>query len=148
MGFMNNPYAAYQNTNIKTASQGKLIVLLYEGAIKNMTQAQKCFTAEGKVEAKDIEKFGNYVMKTQDIISELQASLDMEKGGQIATNLMSLYIYFNQELMSANINKDKKKLDFVLNMMTQLSAAWNQAANSQANDTVNSGVAAGLNIQG
>ena len=113
-----------------------------------MTQAQKCFTAEGKVEAKDIEKFGNYVMKTQDIISELQASLDMEKGGQIATNLMSLYIYFNQELMSANINKDKKKLDFVLNMMTQLSAAWNQAANSQANDTVNSGVAAGLNIQG
>ena len=117
MGFTNNPYAAYQTTNIKTASQGKLIVLLYEGAIKNLSAAQKCFTAEGKVEPKNIEKFGNYIMKAQDIISELQVSLNMEKGGQIATNLMSLYVYFNQELMNANIGKDKKKLDFVLNMI-------------------------------
>lgn len=147
MGFTNNPYAAYQNTNIKTASQGKLIVLLYEGAIKNLSAAQKCFTAEGKVEPKNIEKFGNYIMKAQDIISELQVSLNMEKGGQIATNLMSLYVYFNQELMNANIGKDKKKLDFVLNMMTQLSGAWSTAANSGANAPARSSESS-LNIQG
>ncbi len=147
MGFMNNAYAAYQNTGIKTASQGRLIVLLYEGAVKNLTNAQMCFNSEGKIEAKNIEKFGNYVMKAQDIISELQVSLDMEKGGQIATNLMSLYVYFNQELMSANINKDKKKLDFVLNMMTQLSGAWSQAASSEAN-TTGTTARSGLNIEG
>ncbi len=148
MGFMNNAYTAYQNTGIKTASQGKLVVLLYEGAVKNLTAASECFNADNKIEAKNIEKFGNYVMKTQDIISELQASLNMQQGGQIATNLMSLYIYFNQELMSANISKDKKKLDFVLNMMKQLSEAWNQAANSQANAPANNHVAGGLNIEG
>jgi flagellar protein FliS len=147
MGYMNNAYAAYQNTNIKTASQGKLIVLLYEGAVKNLSAAQSCFTAEGKVEAKNIEKFGNYVMKAQDIISELQASLDMEKGGQISTNLMSLYIYFNQELMSANISKDRKKLDFVLNMLQELSGAWNEAY-MKSSDSTGSGIAGGLNIQG
>ena len=81
---MNNAYAAYQNTGIKTASQGKLIVLLYEGAVKNLTAAGNCFGADGKIEAKDIGKFGSYIMKAQDIISELQVSLDMEKGGQIA----------------------------------------------------------------
>lgn len=147
MGFMNNAYAAYQNTGIKTASQGKLIVLLYEGAVKNLTAAENCFGEDGKIEAKDIEKFGSYIMKAQDIISELQVSLDMEKGGQIATNLMSLYVYFNQELMSASINKDKKKLDFVLNMMTQLSGAWSIAASSEANTAPKTALS-GLNIQG
>ena len=147
MGFMNNAYAAYQNTGIKTASQGKLIVLLYEGAVKNLTAAGNCSGADGTIEAKDIEKFGSYIMKAQDIISELQVSLDMEKGGQIATNLMSLYVYFNQELMSASINKDKKKLDFVLNMMTQLSGAWSIAASSEANTAPKTALS-GLNIQG
>ncbi len=148
MGFLNNAYAAYQNTGIKTASQGKLVVLLYEGAVKNLSSAQECFNSEGKIEAKNIEKFGNFVMKAQDIISELQASLNMQQGGQIANNLMALYIYFNQELMQANISKDKKKLDFVLNMMKQLSEAWNQAANSQANAPANNNVRTGLNIEG
>ena len=86
-------------------------------------------------------------MKAQDIISELQASLNMSAGGEIASNLMSLYIYFNRELMASNINKDKKKIEFVLNMLNQLSAAWVQAANSQSN-AVNTGFGGGLNIEG
>ena len=147
MGFMNNAYTAYKNTGIKTASQGKLVVLLYEGAIKNLTNALECFDSDSKIEAKNIEKFGNYIMKAQDIISELQASLNMSAGGEIASNLMSLYIYFNRELMSSNINKDKKKIEFVLNMLNQLSAAWVQAANSQSN-AVNTGFGGGLNIEG
>ena len=128
MAFANSAYAAYQNTGIKTASQGKLVVLLYEGAIKNLKNALECFNSTEKVEARNIEKFGNYLMKTQDIISELQVSLNMDKGGQIASNLMSLYVYFNQELTSANITKDKAKLESVLNMITELYTAWSSAA--------------------
>ena len=116
----NNAYAAYRDTNVKTASQGKLIVLLYEGAIKNLRAAQSCFNSENKVEPKDIEKFGNFIMKTQDIINELQVSLDMDKGGQISQNLMSLYVYFNQELMTANINKDKHQINKFNNTITQI----------------------------
>ncbi len=143
----NNAYAAYRDTNVKTASQGKLIVLLYEGAIKNLRAAQSCFNSENKVEPRDIEKFGNFIMKTQDIINELQVSLDMDKGGQISQNLMSLYVYFNQELMTANINKDKQKIEFVLNMLTQLNEAWVTASNSQANAPAQP-VQRTLNIQG
>ncbi len=142
-----NPYAAYQTANVKTASQGKLVVLLYEGAIKNLTGAIGCFESDGKVLPPNIEKFGNFIVKTQDIINELQVSLDMDKGGQISQNLMSLYVFFNQELMSANINKDKKKIEFVVNMMGQLKSAWDVAATSTAN-TMAQKSQASLNIQG
>ena len=147
MAFANSAYAAYQNTGIKTASQGKLVVLLYEGAIKNLKNALECFNSAEKVEARNIEKFGNYLMKTQDIISELQVSLNMDKGGQIASNLMSLYVYFNQELTSANITKDKAKIEYILKMITELHTAWSSASSSEAN-TRRYSAGSGLNIQG
>ena len=52
---MNNAYAAYQNTGIKTASQGKLIVLLYEGAVKNLTAAGNCLVQMGKSKPKTLK---------------------------------------------------------------------------------------------
>ncbi|MCR5725185.1 MAG: flagellar export chaperone FliS [Treponema sp.] len=128
-----NPYSAYRDTAVKTASQGKLVVMLYQGACRELSAAQGCFDAEEKIAARNIEKYGKHISKAQEIIGELQTSLDMDKGGQIAQNLMALYVYFNRELMDATINRDKKKLDFVLNMMTQLSLAWETASNSTAN---------------
>ena len=92
----NNAYTAYQRTNINTASRGRLIVLLYEGAVKQLTQAAALFEPDGKLQAKNIEQFGNCIQKAEAIISELEVSLDMEKGGEIAKNLMSLDLYFNE----------------------------------------------------
>lgn len=128
-----NAYTAYQKTNVSTASQGRLVVLLYEGAIKQLTAALSYIGPDGKVVPSNIEKFGICIQKTQSIITELQVSLDMEKGGEIAKNLMSLYLYFNEELVDASINKNRKKIEFVLNMMTQLADSWRQIANSTAN---------------
>ena len=145
---LNNPYAAYQNTAVKTASQGKLVVMLYETAIKHLSAATKCFDAgSGKVPPGSIEEYSNHIMKAQEVINELQVSLDMDKGGQIAQNLMSLYVYFNRELMDANIAKDKKKLEFVLNMLSQLLEAWQVASNSTANAPA-ANVSPTLNING
>ena len=146
MGY-NQAYNAYKSTNIRTASQGHLVVLLYEGAVRQLSAAADMFDAANTVKARDIEKFNNCLQKAQAIITELQVSLDMDRGGEIAKNLMSLYIFFNNELMSANINRDKKKIDFVLSMMTELSGAWRQAANSTANAPAAT-VANALNIEG
>jgi flagellar protein FliS len=143
----NQAYNAYKNTNIKTASQGKLIVLLYDEAVKQLTLASSLFNSEDKLATASIEKVGAAIIKTQDIITELQVSLDMEKGGQIASNLMSLYVYFNSELTNANINKDKKKIDFVLQMMKELASSWKVAAESSAN-TAAPEVRPALNIEG
>lgn len=128
-----NAYTAYQKTNVSTASQGRLVVLLYEGAIKQLSTALTYIEPDGRVIPSNIEKFGICIQKTQAIITELQVSLDMEKGGEIAKNLMSLYLYFNEELVDASINKNRKKIEFVSNMMSQLADSWRQIANSTAN---------------
>lgn len=146
MGYQ-QAYSAYRETNVKTASQGKLIVLLYEEAVRQLTQALKQFDASGTIDAPKIEKFNANVRKVQEIITELQVSLDMEKGGQIADSLMSLYVYFNNELLDANINHTKTKIEFVLNMMSQLLESWRTAANSTSNAPA-SVVPSALNIEG
>ena len=128
-----NAYAAYQKTNVNTASQGRLVVLLYEGAVKHLKAALTLFDEENKIKAGNIEQFGIHLQKTQAIITELQVSLDMEKGGDIARNLMSLYVFFNEELMDATISHNKEKIEFVLSKFDELADAWRTIANSTAN---------------
>lgn len=144
---INKGYAAYQNTNIKTASQGKLVVLLYEAAVKNLKNAESLIDEENKIKPSNMEKFGKFLQKAQAIITELQVSLDMEKGGEIAKNLMALYLYFNEELMQANISKDKAKIESVLKMLKDLTESWRQIASTTANVTPSSNESR-LSIQG
>lgn len=143
---INKGYAAYQNTNIKTASQGKLVVLLYEAAVKNLKNAESLIDEENKIKPSNMEKFGKFLQKAQAIITELQVSLDMEKGGEIAKNLMSLYIYFNQELISVNINHDKTKLEYIEQQMSELLKAWKEVSASASQTPVQHTQA--LNIEG
>ena len=142
-----NAYAVYQKTNVNTASQGRLVVLLYEGAVKHLKAALNLFDLNDKLKASDIEQFGIHLQKTQAIITELQVSLDMEKGGDIARNLMSLYVYFNEELMDATISHNKGKIEFVLSKVDELAEAWRSIANSTANAPA-AKVQSVLNIQG
>ena len=128
-----NAYSAYQKTNVSTASQGRLVVLLYEGAIKQLTMAMSYIDENNKINPRDIEKYGICLQKVQAIITELQVSLDMEKGGDIAKILMALYVFFNEELVQAIISKDKGKLQSVWNMMNELAQSWKTIANSTAN---------------
>lgn len=146
MGY-NQAYNAYRDTNVKTASQGRLIVLLYEGAVKQLTLANSMFDENGKLPVRSIEAFGKAILKAQEIITELQVSLDMEKGGEIAKNLMSLYIFFNKELTETNISKDQKRLEPIMKMISDLCESWRQAAASSAN-APQTQVQQILNIQG
>ncbi|MCK9170330.1 MAG: flagellar export chaperone FliS [Treponema sp.] len=144
---LNQAYNAYKSTNVRTASQGHLVVLLYEEAVRQLTTASGLFETDETISAQHIELFNKCLQKSQAIITELQVSLNMEKGGEIARNLMSLYVYFNNELMSANINHNKEKVDFILTMMKQLTDSWRQVASSTANAPA-AAVPNVLNIEG
>ena len=122
-------------------------MLLYEGAIKHLNSALALFEDDEKIKPGNIEQFGIHIQKTQAIITELQVSLDMEKGGDIARNLMSLYVFFNEELMNSSINHNKTKILFVHKMMTELVDSWRTVANSAANAPA-AKVANALNIEG
>ena len=152
MAYGSNPYGgynAYREIGVKTASQGKLVVMLYEGAVNNLEKAMSLIGPDGKINANQIERYGNFLQKVMDILTEQEVSLDMDKGGEIAKNLMSLYVYFNRQILEATMDHKKEKLDFVHNMMSQLRESWITASNSTANSqTAIPGATPSFSIQG
>lgn len=136
---------AYKQTKVKTAGQGQLIVMLYEEAVKQLQIAVEAMDEKNIKNPENIERANKGILKTQEIITELMASLDFEAGGEIATNLFSIYSFFNRELMAGNIEKDRNKIQTVRNLMDQLRTAWIQIASTtkvQAKQTT------GINVAG
>jgi flagellar protein FliS len=114
--------AAYQDSAVTTQSKGRLIVLLYDGAIKFMKLAIK------ELEANNLEAKGKYINKARDIINELNAVLDMNAGGEIADNLRKLYCYMNNRLSEANIKRDPQMIQEVIKLMEELNNSWKAIA--------------------
>jgi len=118
---------AYRQTRIKTAGQGQLIIMLYDGALKSIDCALSLMQLrkeEGRRAHARIEQITKSVIKAQEIITELMVSLDFENGGEIAKNLFSLYTWFNKELLEANISGDSGRISGVRNMVCKLRGAW------------------------
>ncbi len=116
-----NPLKAYRQTHVKTSSQGKLIIMLYDESIKQLQAARD----ELERQQPNLESAHNAIIKAQDIITELMVSLDFENGNEIARNLFHLYMYFNQILIDANISKNPAGLIQVSEYMVELRDAWN-----------------------
>lgn len=133
-----NPYNQYKQTSIETASPEKLILMLYDGAIKFINQA-KIYMDE-----KNIEETNKALIKTQNIISELIIGLNMDTG-EIARNLYNLYDYFQRRLVEANTKKDTHILDEVLGYLEELRDTWAEAVTKLKSST---GVSNGMNIEG
>ena len=144
-----NALSTYKETRIKTASQGQLIIMLYNEAVRQLDQALDLIRANdsGKKDPGKIEKISKAIVKTQEIVSELMVSLDFEQGGDIAKNLFSLYTWFNRELMGANIDQDARRLAAVREHIDTLRNAWHEIVATNAAETANREVV-GLNIAG
>ena len=112
----------YKQVQVKTANKEKLLIMLYQGCIKFLRLGKK------SIEEDDIQGANNYIIRSQDIIRELMNTLDREKGGEIATNLYSLYDFMNRQLIEANVNKDVEKIEVVEDMMMELLDSWKQIA--------------------
>jgi len=113
-----NGVEAYQNTSVTTQNKGRLIVLLYEGAVKFMRLAIK------ELEAGNYEAKGRYIDRAQDIINELNAVLDTDAGGEIAVNLRKLYCFMSNRLSQANVKRDPQMIREVITLMEELNQSW------------------------
>jgi flagellar secretion chaperone FliS len=138
-----NPLNAYRETKVRTASQGKLVVMLYDEAIKQVDIALDALS----VESKQLDNVNNAILKSQEIVTELMVSLDFEAGGDIAKNLFSLYMYFNNQLMEANLNKTAKPLRNVRRLMAELRESW-ESVSKTVPMAENANSAGGVNIAG
>ncbi len=146
MSYNSSAIAAYKETNIKTASPGNLILMLYAEGLKQINFAIEKMNVE-KIPAANIEKINNHIIKAQEVITELMASLDMEAGGEIAQNLLSIYSYFNQQLLTANLKKDYKPLMDIKIMMEELQDVWKKIIAENPIQTITP-VGTGVNIAG
>lgn len=115
-----NPYQQYKETQFQTASREKLILMLYDGAIRNLHQAQRSLK-EGNFEGTN-----NNLTKAQDIINELMVSLNLDVG-EIAHNLYQLYDYMRRRLIMANTQKKEEPIKEVLGMLKELRDVWKEA---------------------
>lgn len=137
-----NPLRVYKQTGVKTASGGRLIVMLYDECIKQLRSACRELDAQHP----KLDLAHNAIVKAQDILAELMISLDFERGGDIAQNLFRLYMYFNQKLVDANLSKKSSNLKEVCSHMTTLREAWDSVEiTSGARETREKG---GINLAG
>ncbi len=121
---MSYGYGAYKKTAVSTASKEQILLMLYQAAIKN------CKKAIEAIEAKQIAQKGEYIGKLQDIVIELNNSLDFEVGGDIAKELSSLYDYMLFASTQANIKIDAEPLHGCLNVLNTLYEGWSEAIKS------------------
>ncbi|MCL2092921.1 MAG: flagellar export chaperone FliS [Treponema sp.] len=125
-----NAISTYKETRVNTASQGQLIIMLYDEGIKHLDRALELLSQndQGKKNPANIEKISNAILKAQEIVTELTVSLDFQEGGDIARNLFALYSWFTKELLEANISQDMHRVTSVRNQLNELRSAWAEIA--------------------
>ena len=115
-----NAHATYQTVQVTTTDRGRLLLMMYEGAIKFLRQAK------AGLEGSDIAKFCRFLSKAQAIIAELMNTLDFEKGGAIARDLDRLYDFMLFYLTEANLHQDVKRIAKVIELLDIIYVAYKE----------------------
>ena len=123
-----NAANTYLNNKIMTATPTELTLMLYDGSIKF------CNIAIKAIDENDISKANTNIIKAENIISELRATLDFNY--EISNNLKDIYDYIYSRLVEANIKKDKDIMEEVLEHLRQLRDTWKEAMNMESSPKI------------
>jgi flagellar secretion chaperone FliS len=119
-----DPKAAYLSaratSSVHGASPHRLIALLFDACHESLA------VAKGAIDRKEVKQKADAIKKAMEIIVRLQAALDLEKGGQIATQLDDLYTFCTNRLALANAINDIAMIDEVYRVIAELKAGWKQ----------------------
>ena len=119
----NNPWQSYRKVATQTASPGQLVLMLYDGAIRFSEQALAGFEHRGDPLAFN-QTINNNIHRAQAIIMELNAVLNMARGGEVAFNLRRLYLYMDRRLREANIRKQREPIQEVIMRLRVVRDSW------------------------
>ncbi|MDQ6831010.1 MAG: flagellar export chaperone FliS [Gemmatimonadota bacterium] len=123
---MNRTETDYLEREVMSRSPERLVPLMYDHLLANLRRAQS------QIESRDLEGKATSLQKASAIISELRATLDFEKGGDLAQRLAALYAYFASELLTVGRSLDTLLLGRIIGMVASLHEAWEKAAVSTA----------------
>jgi len=118
--FGKNAHTTYRSVQVTTTDKGRLLLMMYEGALKFLKQSK------AGLEDNDLAKFCRFLSKGQAIISELMNTLDHEKGGEIARDLDRLYDFMLFYLTEANLHKDPKRIEKVIELLNIVYSAFKE----------------------
>ena len=116
----NNNADAYKKIEVNTSSRLKVVVMIYDAAIASLKQAHECH------ERNDIIKRNRYISRAQYIINELNNTLDLQRGKEIASTLRKLYHFLNRHLNDVLTTNSINKLNESLKILTTLKEAWEE----------------------
>jgi len=115
---MNNPYAAYQQNSVTTASPGEVTLMLYNGCLKFIKQATLA------IEDNNFQDKNTNIQKAQKIITELMITLNMDI--EVSQNMSVMYDYMNYRLTEANVKNDASILKEVEGLVVEFRDTWKQ----------------------
>ena len=113
---------SYKAQSVQTASPGKLVLMLFDGYLRFTAAARKSFEVEDFT--KKNEGINNNLIRAQNIVTELQSSLDMSVPGDLPGTLYRLYDYVLHNLQQSNLKKDPKPIDDADKVISELREAW------------------------
>src|ERR1041384_4349608 len=119
-----DPWQSYRQVSAKTASPGQLILMLFDGGVRYLEQAQSGFQLEDPLEYN--LTIHNNIQKAVAVINELNCCLNMEAGGQIAATLRRLYEYMERRLYEANQQKHEGIIVEGLNRLITFRVVWKE----------------------
>jgi flagellar secretion chaperone FliS len=117
-----NPWKSYRETATLTAPPGQIILMLFEGAIRSLERSLPGFTNTDPGEANMM--IHNNLQRAQEIIRELNGSLNMEQGGEFAANMRRLYDYLERRIWESNLRKNSAGVGETIRHLTVLRDAW------------------------
>ena len=116
------PWQSYKKVATQTASPGQLILMLYEGAMGFLEKSLTGFHHDDPLEFN--QTINNNVLRAQAIINEMNYSLNMERGGEVAFHFRRLYLYMDDRLREANVKKQKEPIEEVIRRLQVLRDSW------------------------
>jgi flagellar protein FliS len=121
---------AYYQTHVQSRSPLELVVMLYDGALRFLDQAAAAMD-EGDMVTK-----ANAMSRSFAILAELQNTLNVAEGGEVARQLDALYSYMNDRLVDANTQRSSAPIRDVIRLLQPLREAWSQAAAPAASQSL------------
>jgi len=127
MPYPHKPWQSYKKVATTTATPGQLVLMLFDGAIRFLDQAQRGFSLEDPGEFN--LTINNNIHRAQAIVDELNGSLDMEKGGELSDKLRGIYNYIDRRLDESNREKSPEGIRDAVERLSTLRDAWSEMLN-------------------
>jgi flagellar protein FliS len=142
MNYSNSRSALYKETAVNTASPAKLVVMLYEGAVRFLTRAA------GEIRSRDLVGKAESISRAVAIIQHLRLTLDKDKGQNIAHELDRLYEYALSRVLDGSTRLEAGAIEEAIKLLSNLLPAWEEIARKEQEQLVPPGLLANTAITG